>query len=231
MDGLSTPRVLGIIAGAGPLPSRVAAAAVAAGRAVFLIGLEGFADRTALAPYPHAYARIGAAGRIKELLHAHGCQDLVLIGGVRRPSILEMRPDAEGVKVLARIGKAAFAGDDGLLAAVVRVLGEEGFTVVGAQDILREAQAPSGLLTRAGPGTKMVCLGNVEQIERNARFMGHGNILPGIVEAVEGGSVAVRLTGGLLARANGPAGLAAGAPERRRRAPARRAGTRARDAR
>jgi len=142
---------LGIIAGGGALPGRVAAAARAAGRAVFVVGLEGFADKTVLAPFPHEFARIGAAGRIRELLNTHGCQDLVLIGTVRRPSILEMRPDAEGAKILARIGRAAFAGDDGLLAAVVRVLGEAGFRVIGVQDILREALAPAGLLTRAAP--------------------------------------------------------------------------------
>jgi len=93
--------VLGIIAGGGALPGRVAAAARAAGRAVFVVGLEGFAEAAVLAPFPHAFARIGAAGRIQELLRAHGCQDLVLIGAVRRPSIFEMRPDAEGAKILA----------------------------------------------------------------------------------------------------------------------------------
>ena len=144
-------RVLGIIAGSGALPARVAAAAVAAGRRVFIVGLESFADPAQLAPFPHGFARIGAAGHIRELLKTNGCQDLVLIGGVRRPSIFEMRPDAEGVKILARIGKAAFAGDDGLLAAVVRVLGEDGFRVLGAQDSLAEAAAPVGLLTRAAP--------------------------------------------------------------------------------
>ena len=65
--------------------------------------------------------------------------DLVLIGPVRRPSLLDLRPDAEGARILARIGRAAFAGDDGLLAAVIRVLGEEGFRVLGAHEILNEA--------------------------------------------------------------------------------------------
>ena len=29
-------------------------------------------------------------------LREHGCQDLVLVGAVRRPSLLDLRPDAEG---------------------------------------------------------------------------------------------------------------------------------------
>lgn len=186
-------RSLGIIAGSGALPARVANAALAAGRTVFIIGLEGFADRASLAPFAHDFARIGAAGRIRELLLANHCQDLVLIGGVRRPSIFEMRPDAEGVKILARIGKAAFAGDDGLLAAVVRVLGEEGFRVLGAQDILAEVQAPAGLLTRAAPDTQ--AMADISRGVTVARALGGVDVGQGCVvqqglvlavEAIEG---------------------------------------------
>ena len=142
---------LGILAGGGRLPGQVAAAARAAGRGVFMIGLEGFADPAVLAPWPHEVVRILAAGRIIAALHEHGCRDLVLVGPVRRPSLLDLRPDAEGARILARIGRAAFAGDDGLLAAVVRVFAEEGFRVVGAHEILNEALGPMGLLSRAGP--------------------------------------------------------------------------------
>jgi hypothetical protein len=145
------PRALGILAGGGPLPARVAAAATAAGRKVFIVGLEGFAERGVIAPWPHVFLRMGAAGRILSALRQNGCQDLVLIGPVRRPSFLDLRPDADGAKMLARIGRAAFAGDDGLLSAVIRVLGEEGFRVLGMQDILNAVLGPRGLLSRASP--------------------------------------------------------------------------------
>ena len=46
------------LAGGGRLPGQVAAAAHAAGRQVFLVGLEGFADPTVLAPWPHEVIRI-----------------------------------------------------------------------------------------------------------------------------------------------------------------------------
>jgi DUF1009 family protein len=150
-DSATSPRALGVLAGGGPLPGRVAAAASATGRPVFIVGLEGFADHHVIARWPHTFHRMGAAGGILGALRKHGCQDLVLIGPVRRPSLRDIRPDTEGVKVLARIGRAAFAGDDGLLSAVIRVLGEEGFRVLGAHEILREALGPRGLLSRAGP--------------------------------------------------------------------------------
>jgi UDP-2,3-diacylglucosamine hydrolase len=144
-------RALGILAGGGPLPGQVAAAARAAGRSVFLVGLEGFAEPAVLAPYPHNFIRIGATGRILAALRAHNCHDIVLVGPVRRPSLLDLRPDTVGARILARIGRAAFAGDDGLLSAVATVLGEEGFRVVGVHEVVGEALARSGMLSRAAP--------------------------------------------------------------------------------
>ncbi len=140
---------LGILAGSGPLPGQVAAAAVAAGRAVFVVGFEDFADPAVIGAYPHEFIRVGRAGRILQVLREHGCGELVLVGPVRRPSLLDLRPDAEGARIMARIGRAAFAGDDGLLAAVVRVLAEEGFAVRGAHEVLTSAVGPRGRLSRA----------------------------------------------------------------------------------
>ncbi|HUZ64693.1 MAG TPA: UDP-2,3-diacylglucosamine diphosphatase LpxI [Acetobacteraceae bacterium] len=172
-------RSLGVIAGGGTLPGQVAAAARAAGRAVFVVGLEGFAEPDVLAPFPHEFARIGAAARIVHLLKAQGCQDLVLVGPVRRPSLLNMRPDAEGARLLARIGRAAFAGDDGLLAAVVRVLGEEGFRVVGAHEILHEVLGPAGLLTRTGPDAQ--AMSDISRGVAVARALGAADVGQGCV--------------------------------------------------
>lgn len=116
-----------------------------------MIAFEGFAEPAVIAPFPGETVRLGAAGRILGALRAHGCTDLVLVGPVRRPSILDLRPDAEGARILGRIGRSAFAGDDGLLAAIARVLSEEGFRVVGAHEVLTEALGPEGVLSRARP--------------------------------------------------------------------------------
>ncbi len=137
---------LGILAGGGPFPGQVARAAERAGRGVFIVGFEDYAEASVIGSFPHAYVRVGAASRILSLLRQHGCRDIVLVGPVKRPSMLDLRPDAEGLRILSRIGRAAFTGDDGLLAAVVRVLGEEGFRVLGAHEILAEAVGAEGQL-------------------------------------------------------------------------------------
>jgi DUF1009 family protein len=200
---MAEPRALGILAGGGPLPGQVAAAARAAGRPVFIVGLEGYAEPAVIAPFPHAMARLGAAGTILGLLRGAAVQDLVLVGPVRRPSVFDLRPDAEGVRIMARIGRAAFGGDDGLLAAVVRVLAEEGFHIIGAHEIITESLGPRGLLTRAAPDAQAQA--DIDRGVAVARVIGAVDVgqgcvvQQGIVLAVE----AIEGTDAMLARARG----------------------------
>ena len=192
---------LGIIAGGGPLPARVADAAAASGRPVFLVALEGYADTASFAAHPHEPARLGAAGRIMALLRAHACRDIVLIGPVRRPHLLHLRPDAEGARLLARIGRAAFAGDDGFLAAIVRVLGDEGFRVLGAHEILKDAVGPKGLMTAVAPDPDATA--DIARAVTVVRALGTVDVGQGCV--VQGGIVlaveAIEGTDAMLARA------------------------------
>ena len=194
---------LGILAGGGPLPGQVAGAALAAGRSVFIVGFEDFAEPAVIGAYPHAMVRLGAAGRILALLRERACRDLVLVGPVRRPSLLDLRPDREGARILARIGRAAFSGDDGLLAALVRVFGDEGFRVLGAHEVLTEALGPAGQMGRLAPDA--AALADVRRGAMVLRALGEADVgqacvvQQGIVLAVE----AIEGTDAMLARAAG----------------------------
>ncbi len=191
---------LGIIAGGGPLPGQVAQAARSSGREVFIAGLEGFAEPAVLAPFPHKYFRMDAIGAIRQALREHDCTDLVIIGPVKRPSIFSLRPDAEGVRLLAKVGKAAFLGDDGLMSAVLRVLEEEGYKLLGAHEVLTDALAPEGLLTKIAPDAQ--AMADIARGMEVLRVIGAADIgqacvvQQGIVLAVE----AVEGTDAMLAR-------------------------------
>nr|WP_230975445.1 UDP-2,3-diacylglucosamine diphosphatase LpxI [Acetobacter garciniae] len=189
------------MAGGGPLPAQVAQAVAATGRPVFIIGFEGFAQPELIAPWPHEIVRLGAAGRMLALLRAHGCTDLVLIGPIRRPSMRSLYPDAEGARILARLGRALFAGDDGLLGAVVRILGDEGFQVRGAHEFLDQAVARPGVLGRMAPDPQAMhdISRGVEVVQAlGALDIGQGCVVQnGVVLAVE----AMEGTDRMLARA------------------------------
>ncbi len=170
---------------------------------MFLAGLRGYVDEAALAPFPHRILRMGAAGDIMAVLRQAGCTDLVIVGPVHRPSLLDLRPDAVGIRILARIGRAAFGGDDGFLSAIVHVLGEEGFSVIGAHEILNEALAPAGVLGTLQPDAAArqdIARGVAVVRALGAADVGQGAVVQqGIVLAVE----AIEGTDAMLARAAG----------------------------
>lgn len=141
---------LGILAGGGPLPRRVAEAGLRGGRAVFIVAFDGQTDRDAVADLPHAWMRLGGVARIFKRLRSEGVRDLCMIGHFRRPSLRELMPDLRGSRIAARVGLNA-GGDDALLRAISDVLAEEGFRVIGAHEILEDLLAKPGILTERVP--------------------------------------------------------------------------------
>jgi DUF1009 family protein len=141
---------LGILAGGGTLPRRVAEAARAQGRAVFIVAFVGQHDAATVEGFAHIALRIGEAGRIIAEMKKAGVVDLVMAGGVRRPSLSEIGLDWRGVQLFAKIGAGAL-GDDGLLATIGRELEREGFRVIGPNEILSGGTVGAGVLGRHNP--------------------------------------------------------------------------------
>ena len=205
------PGPLGIIAGGGLLPRRVIDGCRAAGRDVFVLALEGAAEPPTVAGVPHAWCRLGAAATGLDLLRAHGVGELVLAGGVSRPSLAMLRPDWRAAKFFARIGYRAL-GDDGLLSAVVKELEREGFRVVGPDRLLADADLPEGPLGAVAPDEEaqadIVC-GFALARAIGALDIGQAVVVQqGLVlgvEAIEGTDGLLRRCAGL--RRDGPGGV------------------------
>ncbi|MEO1190149.1 MAG: UDP-2,3-diacylglucosamine diphosphatase LpxI [Pseudomonadota bacterium] len=141
---------LGVIAGAGALPRKVIAAAERQGRPCLVVGFAGHTDEETLAAAPSFLSRLGAAGSIVKRLRAEGVRDVVMAGAIRRPSLLQLKPDLFTARVLTRIGMRAL-GDDSLLRAIIALIEEEGFTVRSAQEITGDLVIGEGLLGQVRP--------------------------------------------------------------------------------
>lgn len=143
---------LGILAGGGPLPGNLIEACKSSGREYFVLAFEGQADPKIIGEAPQAWVRLGAVEEAIGRLRAEQCEELVLAGPVKRPSLADLRPDRRAARFLAR--GLLSKGDNGLLGAVVRSLEEEeGFRVVGADTILADLRAVAGPFGRYTPGT------------------------------------------------------------------------------
>jgi UDP-2,3-diacylglucosamine hydrolase len=206
----NAPR-LGIVAGGGGLPRRLVDACQATGRKVFVLALEGAAEPATVEGVAHAWCRLGAAARGLALLRENNVTELILAGGVRRPSLSMLRPDWRAAKLFARIGYKAL-GDDGLLSAIVAEFEREGFRVVGADELLAAGLAPEGTLGGLRPDGQ--ALADIEHGQRIARALGALDIGQAVVvqqglvlgvEAIEGTDALLRRCAEL--RREGPGGV------------------------
>jgi UDP-2,3-diacylglucosamine hydrolase len=190
---------LGIVAGGGGLPRRLVEACRAVERDFFVLALEEAADLDTVRNVPHAWCRIGAAATGLALLRDNNVTELVLAGGIRRPSLVALRPDWRAAKFFARIGYRAL-GDDGLLSAVVSELEQEGFRVIGPEQLLGGALVSEGPLGRLRPDAQSEA--DIEYGLRIARALGALDIGQAVIvqQGLVLGVEAIEGTDGLLRR-------------------------------
>ena len=176
---------LGIIAGDGQLPGMLINACQRTGRPIFVLAFEDSTELSSIVDVPHAIVRLGALGEAIEHLRNAGVKEIVMAGRVARPSLSTLRPDATAAKLLARIGVALFYGDNALFKAIIAFLEEEGFHVIGSEDVLREIIAPEGVLGKVEPSKQ--ALKDIASGITAARDLGEKDLGQGVI--VNGGEV------------------------------------------
>lgn len=139
-----------IIAGGGRLPGLLIEKCRETGRDFFVLALKGQADPEIIEGSPHEWVRIGNARRGFEILKEQNIEELVMAGPVRRPSLMDLRPDLRAVKFFANIGLKG-VGDDGLLRALIAELEREGYRVVGLDSLLPALKAEEGPIGKHSP--------------------------------------------------------------------------------
>lgn len=130
----ASEKPLGLVAGSGALPLRLAEAHSQNG-ALYVVALQGEAD-AALQTYPHIVSPIGHLKAAADALLDAGCNDMVIIGAINRPNIEAVDLDEGGQWFLEQVMAGAHAGDDQLLKVIIAYFEMRGLTVRGAQDFL-----------------------------------------------------------------------------------------------
>ena len=213
---------LGLIAGGGALPLRVAERCRQTGRPVFVVRLKGFAEAD-LTAFEGADIGLGEFGKCVDALKRAGCRSVCLAGIVKRPDFANFKVDLKGMRVLPGIVSAAKKGDDALLRQVLKVFEDSGFAVEGADDILGGQETlPAGALGAVVPReADRADLLKALQVARavgeldvgQGAVVSHGLVLA--VEAQEGTDAMLERVAGLPAdiRGRAPQGVLAKAPK------------------
>ena len=202
---------LGILAGGGPLPGWLVESCRRQGREVFVLAFEGQTEPATVQGMEHAWIRLGAAASGLEILKQAGVADLVMAGPVLRPGLSELKPDLRTAKWLAQTG-AGLLGDDGLLSGIVQRLEQEGFAVVGIDQLLGDLMVEArtyGKLKPDGMARADIARGIAVARRLGAEDVGQAVVVQqGLVLAVE----ALEGTDALLTRSgevrrDGPGGV------------------------
>ena len=157
-------RKLGIIAGRGDWPRRLADACAQQERGCFVVALEGFCDVAKLGDLEYIQVGLGSVGKTLKALKQHECEDVVLAGPIDRPALSSVKPDLRAMKLMPKLLKAQ--GDDGLLSVLVEEFESEGFRVVGIDDVMTDILAGAGAMGRISPDEQQM-----KDIQRGAEVV------------------------------------------------------------
>ena len=182
---------LAIIAGGGPLPGYLIEACKSSGREYFVLAFKGQAEIEVVDDSPHSWVRLGALESSLKLLRKHKCRELVLVGSIKRPTLYQLRPDFKAAKFLSKgiLNK----GDDGILKEIIKYLENEGFKIVGADEVVKGLCATSGPIgkfttTDVDEADIVIGVNVVRQIGKldlgQAAIIRNGNVLA--IEAADG---------------------------------------------
>ncbi|MGA2290644.1 LpxI family protein [Bradyrhizobium sp.] len=146
---ISSP--VGLIAAGGAIPFAVADSMTARGLKPVLFALKGACDPVAVARFRHHWISLGQFGRAVRLLRAENCREILFIGTLVRPALSEIRLDWGTLRVIGRILAAFRGGDDHLLTGIGRIFEQDGFRMVGINDVAPNLLLPAGCLTGVAP--------------------------------------------------------------------------------
>lgn len=205
-------RRLGVIAGAGPLPVRLARHSESLGRPCFVARLPGFADPQ-LSEFPGGEYGFGEIAARFAAMRTFGVDAVVFAGQVRRPDWKSLKVDTRGLALLPKFLAAAAKGDDALNRVLVETCEAEGFRVLAVETVLGGLLARAGLLGRCAPDAQAAA-----DIKKGAALVaalgpfdvGQGAVVrDGLVLAVEAqeGTDAMLARVAAIARADPPCGV------------------------
>lgn len=200
---MTTPDILGLIAGNGAYPGTMAAAARRAG--VKRLAAAAFENETrpelSEAVDEMEWMRVGQLGKMIKFFLRHGVRQAVMVGQIAPKNLFDLRPDMRTLFMLAKLKER---NAESLFGGIAREMEKDGITLLPATVFLEDDMAAAGHI--AGPVRKAKELTDLEFGCRIARetsrldigqtvVVRRGTVLA--VEAFEGTNECIKRGGAL----------------------------------
>lgn len=132
-----TRPTLGIIAGGGNLPQEIADIYSRNGGRCVIAALEPENNFHMSGIYDTQHFHIGQVGGIIDFFKEQKVEEIILVGTIERPELPSIKVDFRGSRLLARIMKNKFLGDDNVLKIACQFLEENGFRVISPIELMQ----------------------------------------------------------------------------------------------
>jgi len=175
---------LAIIAGNGSIPFYLIEECNKIGREYCLIIIEGHGKELSEKYDPDYTVSLSKMGRAVKYVKNIGIKHILMVGGVKRPSLKNIIPDLWTAKFLTTISSKV-SGDNSVLSKLTKALEREGFIIVAPEEVLPNLICPKGTLGKLKPNQQ-----NNEDIStgyRIAKIIGANDIGQSII--IENGLV------------------------------------------
>lgn len=198
-------KVLAVIAGQGQFPLLVAQKAREAGQTVVVAAHENETDPALAALVDEIiWVKLGRIQQIVDFFQAWGARDVLMAGGLTKERFFEnYDPDARAIALLE--GLSDFH-DDKVLRALAANFEADGLVIRSASEVLPEALAPRGVLTKKAPDEALkadIAFGRQMALELGRLDVGQCVVVKERIvlalEAIEGTDACIR-RGATLAR-------------------------------
>lgn len=118
---------------------------------LFIVAINGETDSALLEGIDHIWVNIGEIGMAMDAMRKANIVEVVFVGSLKKPDIFSLSVDKMGAKLLAKIVKDKFFGDNKLLSVLTDFLEDNGFKVIGVQEILKDLVVEVGEFTVLKP--------------------------------------------------------------------------------
>ena len=141
---------LAIIAGNGSIPFYLIEECKKIGREYCLIIIEGHGKELSEKYEPDYIVSLSKMGRAVKYVKNIGIKHILMVGGVKRPSLKNIIPDLWTAKFLTTISSKV-SGDNSVLSKLTKALEREGFIIVAPEEVLPNLICPKGTLGKVKP--------------------------------------------------------------------------------
>ena len=141
---------IGIIAASGNLVSELIKN-IDKSNEIFIVAIDNEADPEVIVGIDHVWIKPGEVGKAIKAMKKAGVSKVVFAGSIKKPNLYNLKVDLTGAKLLTRIVKDKFLGDNKILSTVVSFIEEHGFEVVGAHEINKNLTIPVGFVSKLKP--------------------------------------------------------------------------------